>query len=622
MTREVTSIDGFLSVLRKSGLVEAERLKQAISPWSEASGPLPAELPRTLIDAGLITDWQMRQLRKGKHRGYFLGQYKLLRELGKGGMSSVYLAEHTAMNLPVAIKVLPLKRVDQKSYKQRFEREAHASFRLNHPNIARATNFDNQGDLYYIVLDYIEGTDLYKKVKEEGPLPVKEALDYVRQAALGLQYAHEEGLVHRDIKPANLMRDKRGTIKILDLGLALGNDDDEDGNLTKQHDEKVLGTADYLAPEQAKNSHAADPRSDIYSLGCTLFYLLVGRAPFAKGSVVERIKAHWHEPPPNPLDELDSPPPDLDSAVIDLYFRMLEKHPDARPQNAREVAATIQAWLDQHEGDAPRPAGSLRRTPGGGSDSGSSMLNSVVSSKSGLRRRSPSTAGISSSNILPSQGGDTAPMQKVRGAPTKSSNTTPIQDGDAGSDDSLLADKPTKNASQGRPEYKAEPTVDEEDDDDFLATMGSSSPQSLTTEHSEEEDDDDYLYNRGGATDTADGEDDDDDDFLSPRTAAAGDRVSQNQANVVNAGGPASGLEDNDMSVDEWWATEFLRLSLRVWFWIIIGLFITFILAITTHEVMKAYKLGPYAQLTTTSTPDRETGASNTPNDKAPTSEK
>ena len=557
MSREVNSTEDFLGVLRKSGLVEAERLNEVAASRKDVSGPLSEEFTKALIDAGLVTDWQLRQLKKGKHRGYFLGQYKLLQELGKGGMSSVYLAEHTGMHLPVAIKVLPLKRVDEKSYKQRFEREAHASFRLNHPNIARATNFDNQGDLYYIVLDYIEGIDLYKKVKESGPLPIKEAIEYVRQAALGLQYAHEEGLVHRDIKPANLMLDKRGTIKILDLGLALGSDDDEDGNLTKQHDEKVLGTADYLAPEQAKNSHSADPRSDIYSLGCTLYYLIVGRAPFAKGSVVERIKAHWTEPPPNPLDELDSPPPDLDSAVIDLYFRMLEKHPDARPQSAGEVATAIQAWLDQHAGDAPRPAGSLRRRPGEAADSGSSVLQSAASSQSSLRRRSPSIAG--GSDVLAAQGGDTAPMRQSPGKPTK----------------------PAKADS-------------EEDDDDFLTEM--SSGQACPPDAEEEEDEeDDFLYG-GGAAQTA--SDDDDDDFLKPKTPSATSHATGTRSGQA-ASGPST-PHPEDMSVDEWWNTEVLRLSFRVWFWIIIGFFITLVLAIATHEIMKAYKLGPYAPAGTT----------------------
>ncbi|MDA7993252.1 MAG: serine/threonine protein kinase, partial [Pirellulales bacterium] len=345
MSQSVSTIKNFVDIVRKSGLAEASKIDEVVASLDNLDAAVTDEVTNAFIEAKLITTWHLKQLLKGKHRGFFLERYKLLNELGKGGMSSVYLAEHTDMHLPVAIKVLPVKRVGEKSYLERFKREAKASFKLRHDNIAGATNFAHHGDLWYIVLDYIEGEDLYQKVKASGPLPVRDAVEYIRQAACGLQYAHEQGLVHRDIKPANLMLDTKGTVKILDLGLALDGDDDEEGGLTKAHDEKVLGTADYLAPEQSKNSHSADPRSDIYALGCTLYYLIVGRAPFARGSVIERIKAHWNEPAPNPLDELEKPPTDLDSALIDLYFRMMEKHPDARPQTAGEVADQLNACL-------------------------------------------------------------------------------------------------------------------------------------------------------------------------------------------------------------------------------------------------------------------------------------
>ena len=291
----------------------------------------------------------MEQLRKGRHKGFVLGKYKLLRLLGAGGMSSVYLAEHMTLHNKVAIKVLPVKRVEQSSYLARFEREAQSSARLNHPHIARAFDLDTSGAIHFIVMEYIDGTDLHARVKEIGPLPVRDAAEFIRQAALGLHYAHEEGLVHRDIKPANLMVDKRGHVKILDLGLALANDD-EDASLTKEHDEKVLGTADYLAPEQARDSHKADGRSDIYSLGCTLYYLLVGKAPFAKGSLAERIRAHMNEPAPNLLDAR----PDVPAAIVELYFRMMEKHPDARYQSAQEVADALASWLATTAGAAGR----------------------------------------------------------------------------------------------------------------------------------------------------------------------------------------------------------------------------------------------------------------------------
>jgi serine/threonine-protein kinase len=341
MSDTVQSIEDFLRVVRKSGLVEEARLAAAVAAWPDPTQPLPEGLVRALIDGGLLTQWQFDQLRKGRYKGFMLGKYRLLRLLGAGGMSSVYLAEHTTLKGLVAIKVLPVKRVDQTSYLARFEREAREAFRLNHPNIVRTIDLDTSGAIHFIAMEYVEGDDLHARVKQGGPLDVREAADFIRQAALGLQHAHEEGLVHRDIKPANLIVDKRGTVKILDFGLALAGSDEEAASLTQTHDEKVLGTADYLAPEQARDSHVADRRSDIYALGCTLHYLLTGRAPFAKGSIAERIQAHLKKPPPNLLDERADVPP----AIAELSFRMLEKHPDARPQSAQEIADALAAWL-------------------------------------------------------------------------------------------------------------------------------------------------------------------------------------------------------------------------------------------------------------------------------------
>ena len=644
MSREADTIESFLATLRKSGLVENARLDEVVAPWQGATGPLPEALPEALKKADLLTDWQIRQLRKGKHRGYFLGQYKLRRELGKGGMSAVYLAEHTGMKMPVAIKVLPVKRVDEKSYLERFKREAQASFRLNHPNIARATNFDHSGDLWYIVLDYIEGTDLHQKVKEGGVLPVREAVDFIRQAALGLQYAHDEGLVHRDIKPANLILDNKGTIKILDLGLALGSDEDEEGGLTKAHDEKVLGTADYLAPEQSKDSHAADPRSDIYSLGCTLYYLLVGRAPFAKGTVVERIKAHWNEPPPNPLDELDKPPPDLDSAIVDLYFRMLEKHPDARPQTAGEVAETLAAWLEQHAADGPRPAGLLRRRPGDSSISGGSLIQSSL-------RRQASAAGASGSNALdPGRSKRSPPARRTPGPAAKPAVAKPIDEDDAEPLETLLLDEPVGNGatsppkssppnssppkrSPGRPQPVAEDEDEEDDDDFFTGTVGetkSTSRPAAPTEadDDEEDDDDDFLYGNAGASTaagsrpaTAGGEEDDDDDFLA---------MTKRPAGAQPAGGsdaPSPEANPEDIPIGEWWDTTLLRLSMRTWFWIVLGLVIVLVLSIATNETLKSMKRGQwglYAKEAASGPPDSKnssTGSKTAGSKKPPADE-
>ncbi len=352
------TIADFLETVRKSGLVDAARLDEATAAWPDRALPLPDELVQSLIDAELLTKWQTDQLRRGRHKGFVLGKYRLLRLIGAGGMSSVYLGEHATLHSKVAIKVLPIKRVDQSSYLARFEREAQASARLNHPNIVRAFDLDTSGSIHFIAMEYVAGVDLHGKVKQEGPLPLRQAVDYVRQAALGLQYAHEEGLVHRDIKPANLILDSRGTVKILDLGLAFAKGEDDE-SLTQEHGEKVLGTADYLSPEQAKDSHKADARSDIYALGCTLHYLLTGRPPFAKGTLAERIQAHLRNPPPNLLEERPDTPP----ALVELFFRMMEKHPDARPQTAREVAATLAAWLAANESTGPQGRAEAPRRP-------------------------------------------------------------------------------------------------------------------------------------------------------------------------------------------------------------------------------------------------------------------
>jgi serine/threonine protein kinase len=367
MAETVQTIEDFLRVVRKSGLVEDARLEEAVAGWPDRGAALPEELLQSLIDTDVLTRWQIDQLRKGRHKGFMLGKYKLLRLLGAGGMSSVYLGEHATLHSRAAIKVLPVKRVDQTSYLARFEREAQQSARLSHPNIVRTFDLDTSGTIHFIAMEYIDGVDLHAKVKESGPLEIREAVDYIRQAALGLHHAHEEGLVHRDVKPANLMLDKRGTVKLLDLGLALATAGDEE-SLTREHDEKVLGTADYLAPEQAADSHKADRRADIYALGCTLYYLLVGKPPFSSGTLAERIQAHMRKPPPNLLDQrADIPPP-----LAEIYFRMLEKHPDARPQTAQEVADALAAWLATSATGAvtarpqpPRRAAPRRTTPGG-----------------------------------------------------------------------------------------------------------------------------------------------------------------------------------------------------------------------------------------------------------------
>jgi serine/threonine protein kinase len=338
-------VDKFLEVVRRSDLVEKDQLAGVVAELKAEGAPLEdgQEIADRLVQEGLLTRWQADKLVEGKHKGFFLGKYKLLGLLGRGGMSSVYLAEHTLMERRVAIKVLPLDRVSDSSYLARFYREAKAAAALHHPNIVIAHDVDEDNGYHYLVMEYVEGRDLQVLVKEIGPLPYEEAAEYTRQAALGLHHAHQNGLIHRDVKPANLLLDQRGIIKVLDLGLARFTEDalGSMASLTVAHEENVLGTADYLAPEQAMNSHSVDRRVDIYSLGCTLYFCLTGHPPFPEGTLAQRImKHHTHDPPHIRNDRPDAP-----QALIDICMRMMTKNPDARYQTAAEVAEALAGWL-------------------------------------------------------------------------------------------------------------------------------------------------------------------------------------------------------------------------------------------------------------------------------------
>jgi serine/threonine protein kinase len=343
-----------IELVRRSNLVEASQLERALRDFESAAhhaadagsgGSTDDDAQRLadhLVRAGLLTNWQADKLLEGRHRGFLLGKYKLLDHLGSGGMSSVYLAEHTLMHRRVAIKVLPQKRINDSSYLERFYREARAAASLHHPNIVVAHDIDNENDIHYLVMEYVEGRDLQSVVKEEGPLDYAEAADYIAQAARGLQHAHEAGLIHRDVKPANLLLDRKGVVKLLDLGLARFSDEQNDlASLTVQHDENVLGTADYLAPEQARNSHRVDHRVDIYSLGCTLYCLLTGHPPFPEGTLAQRILKHVSEQPPSIYKDR----PDAPGELVDICNKMMAKRPEDRFQTAAEVADELQHWL-------------------------------------------------------------------------------------------------------------------------------------------------------------------------------------------------------------------------------------------------------------------------------------
>ena len=280
-------------------------------------------------------------------------RYLPVRLLGHGGMGAVWLAEHRVMGRQVAVKAIRPEFMATAGAVERFRREVQAAARLGHPNIVAAFDAEQAGDTHLLAMEYIEGVNLADELRQRGPLPVAEACDVVRQAAVGLQHAFSCGLIHRDLKPHNLMRTADGTVKILDFGLAvLADAGEREGGLTGQN--VVLGTPDYIAPEQAEDSHAADVRSDVYSLGCTLYHLLTGRVPFPGDSVLRKLDAHRkQEPEPMRIRR-----PKISAELAAIVAKMMAKAPADRYQTPAEVAAALAPFA---AGSAPVPR--RRRRP-------------------------------------------------------------------------------------------------------------------------------------------------------------------------------------------------------------------------------------------------------------------
>lgn len=403
----------FLEIVEKSRLVEADALAKSLDRLKgEHAGELPSlrHVVKRLRDDKLLTEWQIEKLAGGKYKGFFLGRYKLLGHIGTGGMSSVYLAEHTRMHDLRAIKVLPRRRVDDATYLARFQLEAKAIASLNHPNIVRAFDIDNDGDLHYIVMEYVNGDDLQAIIRREGPMEVVRAVSYIRQAADGLQHSHDTGLIHRDVKPANLLVDRNEQIKLLDLGLALFAVDNDE-SLTVANNENVLGTADYLAPEQALNSHRVDHRVDIYGLGCTLYFLLTGHPPFPEGTLAQRIAKHQTEMPSSIRKER----PDVPGELEGICVKMLQKDPRFRYQKMSDVVEALDRWQAAYEAEQQQTVAAAQAggqaTTGGPAARGPAARGPAAGGPSGAARgrgsETGTSRGIGHHDTVTSQSGDT-----------------------------------------------------------------------------------------------------------------------------------------------------------------------------------------------------------------------
>lgn len=337
-----SSVEELVQLIRKSGMVDEARLTEFLHRRQAGRGLSadPQAAAGEMVADGLITNFQAEQFLLGKWRGFTVGKYKLLERVGVGGMGQVFLCEHMFIKRRVAVKVLPPAKAEQPAALGRFYREARAAGSLEHPNIVRTFDIDQDGDLHYIVMEYVDGSNLLDLVKRFGPMEIGRAVHYIRQIAGGLEYAFQSGIIHRDIKPGNMLVDRQGTAKLLDMGLARFYQDQTDMLTVKYDDKIVLGTADYVAPEQVANSHAVDVRADIYSLGASLYFLLAGHPPFPTGTVSQKLL--WHRTKdPTPIRQLRPEVPDGLAAIV---ARMMNKDRCARPQTPAEVAAALEPW--------------------------------------------------------------------------------------------------------------------------------------------------------------------------------------------------------------------------------------------------------------------------------------
>ncbi len=409
----VTTTEELLDLIEKSGLLSYEQFGEAHALVQE--GDDAVALGARLTEAGLLSAWQAAQLVAGGSN-FFIGNYKLVKLLGRGGMGKVYLGEHAKLDRLAALKVISQKVRQDSETLERFLAEARAIATLDHPNIVQAYSVDNEGDRFYLVMEYIDGQNLEQLVESEGPLDYRVAVDFIRQAADGLEHGHSRNLIHRDVKPSNLLVNQQGVVKLVDMGLAQLQDPAE-AKAGDKDDDQLMGSVDYLAPEQAMASKDLNHRADIYSLGCTLYFLLTGQPPFPGGLLHEKLMKHQSMQPES-IKKLRSNVP---KKVVEVCEKMMAKKPEDRYQSAAEVSKTLQQFptlkhrvrpvlVKQTE---PLPDSDIRRTsvaddgPATGSGVGSGVgaeLGSDIGSGTGsnmesgvtvLSAQTPGSSGIS-----------------------------------------------------------------------------------------------------------------------------------------------------------------------------------------------------------------------------------
>lgn len=346
----VSSLERVLDQLLKTGLIskrDFRELRERQNP--DDTLPSVAGVTRKLVTSGVLTQFQADQLCDGQSERLVLGEYVLIDLLGTGGMGEVYLARHQMMEREVAIKLLVPKSSELIESVERFKREVRAAARLSHPNIVSALDAGVRDGQYYLVMEYVRGRNLSMLVKSRGTVRLDRALDYVIQAGQGLEYAHRQVIIHRDVKPSNLLVGEDGTVKVSDLGLSRvlkGTEQVKEVNsqgdgLTSSG--MIMGTVDFMSPEQAVSPRDADERADIYGLGCTLYYLATGETVFHGDTPMGRLIAHREEAVPKFTDAVPHAPPELN----DVFSRMLAKDPDDRYMTMSDALRDLRSCLRQ-----------------------------------------------------------------------------------------------------------------------------------------------------------------------------------------------------------------------------------------------------------------------------------
>lgn len=409
----------FLKRAVESELVTQEQIDAAIAKnGSDIS--TAEEYAKALVREKLLTAYQAQSIYKGRGRQLILGNYVILDKIGEGGMGLVLKAEHKRMKRVVALKVLSPSVSKSPELTARFQREVRAAARLDHPNIVTAFDADEAGKTHFFVMQYVDGVDLASRVKKKGPFAVDKAVDCIKQAAAGLQYAHDQGIVHRDIKPGNLLLDATGTVKILDMGLARMDSTGDGTQAELTSTGAVMGTVDYMAPEQALSTKSADARSDIYSLGITLWYLITGRPAYHGDSLMARLLAHREHDVPSLSAARAEAPPALDA----VFRRMVAKKPEDRPQT---MSAVVQELEQAMGGETSSPSISLAPSE---DDKLDDFLLNLDGADSSVVKSKPSSAPVTRPITQPPAPTIPPPVK----TPPRSSASIPVQPAMEGDD--------------------------------------------------------------------------------------------------------------------------------------------------------------------------------------------